>query len=103
MPAARYARSQIKEYVDGGWTLTGTDRYDDARTLASGSGAVLVTFREDRSEAYGKDIRTGKVHRTGKAPASFQKFSILMAPATDTQVWRAQQITVKGKATECGA
>ncbi|MFZ4154273.1 hypothetical protein [Streptomyces pseudogriseolus] len=103
--AARYAQSQIQEYVDGGWTVTGTDRYYDAETSSSDASeaakTVLVTFCEDQSKAYGKEVKSGKVHRTEESLASYQKFSILMASQKDSPVWRAQQITVAGKAQEC--
>ncbi|MFF0591074.1 hypothetical protein ACFYWD_34470 [Streptomyces sp. NPDC003781] len=103
--AARYAESQIQEYVDGGWTLTGEDRYYQAKTSPVGEGekakSILVTFCEDQSKAYGKEVKTGKVHRTEESLASYQKFSLLMAPQQDSPVWRAQQITVEGKAAEC--
>ncbi|MFC8879482.1 hypothetical protein [Streptomyces ardesiacus] len=103
--AARYAESQIQEYVDGGWTLTGEDRYYRADTSPVGEGekakSVLVTFCEDQSKAYGKEVKTGKVHRTEESLASYQKFSLLMTPQQDSPVWRAQQITVEGKAAEC--
>lgn len=103
--AARYAKSQIQEYVDGGWTVTGTDRYYDAETDSADSSkaakTVLVTFCEDQSKAYGKEVKSGKVHRTEESLASYQKFSILMSSQEDSPVWRAQQITVAGKAKEC--
>ncbi|OWA09296.1 hypothetical protein B9W62_16225 [Streptomyces sp. CS113] len=103
--AARYAESQIQEYVDGGWTLTGEDRYYQAETSPVGEGekakSILVTFCEDQSKAYGKEVKTGKVHRTEESLASYQKFSLLMAPQQDSPVWRAQQITVEGKAAGC--
>ncbi|MBU6531930.1 hypothetical protein ACFUIW_24045 [Streptomyces sp. NPDC057245] len=100
--AARYAESQIQEYVDGGWTLTGEDRYYQAGTSPAGEGeSIVVTFCEDQSRAYGKEVTTGKVHRTEESLASYQKFSLLMAPQEDSPVWRAQQITVEGKAAAC--
>ena len=38
---------------------------------------------------------------TEESLASYQKFSILMSSQEDSPVWRAQQITVAGKAKEC--
>ncbi|MFG2160918.1 hypothetical protein [Streptomyces olivaceus] len=100
--AARYAESQIQEYVDGGWTLTGEDRYYQAEADPAGEGdSIVVTFCEDQSKAYGKEVKTGKVQRTEESLASYQKFSLLMAPQQDSPVWRAQQITVEGKAAAC--
>ncbi|MBZ6193422.1 hypothetical protein KVH07_10835 [Streptomyces olivaceus] len=100
--AARYAESQIQEYVDGGWTLTGEDRYYQAGTSPTDEGeSIVVTFCEDQSQAYGKEVKTGKVHRTEESPASYQKFSLLMAPQEGSSVWHAQQITVEGKSDAC--
>jgi hypothetical protein len=103
--AARYAKSQIQEYVDGGWTVTGTDRYYAAETSSMDGSkttkTVMVTFCEDQSKAYGKEVKSGKVHYTEESLASYQKFSILMASQSDSPVWRAQHITVAGKAKEC--
>ncbi|PWI11213.1 hypothetical protein DIZ27_07425 [Streptomyces sp. NWU339] len=102
--AARYAKSQIQEYVDGGWTVTGTDRYYRPETNpvseTKAAKTILVTFCEDQSKAYGKEVKSGKVHRTEESLASYQKFSILMASQQDSPVWRAQQITVAGEAKE---
>jgi hypothetical protein len=103
--AARYANSQIKAYVKGGWTLTGTDRYYQSETSAAGDSKavklVRVEFCEDQSKVYGKELKTGKVLYTKADPSSYQKFSLLMASAHGSPVWRAQQITVTGKAKEC--
>ncbi|MEU6379989.1 hypothetical protein [Streptomyces sp. NPDC046909] len=106
--AARYANSQIKEYVKGGWTLTGTDRYYRAETSAAGDSKTVklvnVTFCEDQSKVFGKEVKSGKVLESENAEgsaANYLKFSLVMASAKSSPVWRAQQITVTEKATEC--
>ncbi|WP_329336000.1 hypothetical protein OG866_18335 [Streptomyces sp. NBC_00663] len=103
--AARYANTQIKEYVKGGWTLTGKDRYYRAETSAAGESKsvklVRVAFCEDQTKVYGKEVKSGKVLSTEAGPENYLKFSIVMASAKSSPVWRAQQITVKEKATEC--
>ncbi|MES5824439.1 hypothetical protein [Streptomyces sp. RG80] len=106
--AARYANTQIKEYVKGGWTLTGKDRYYRAETSAAGDSKsvklVSVSFCEDQSKVFGKEVKSGKVLDSGNAEgssANYLKFSLVMASAKGSPVWRAQQITVKEKATEC--
>ncbi|MFJ7176775.1 hypothetical protein ACIQXA_10270 [Streptomyces massasporeus] len=103
--ASQYAHSQIKEYVDGGWTLTGRDRYYDAE-ISSGDESekvktVNVTFCEDQSKVFGKEVKSEKVHRTKESLASYQKFTLLMTSAKGNPVWRAQQVTVEGKAEAC--
>ncbi|MEU0384455.1 hypothetical protein [Streptomyces chartreusis] len=103
--AAQYAHSQIKGYVDGGWTLTGKDRYYQAETSPGDESekvkTVSVSFCEDQSKVYGKEVESEKVHRTKESLASFQKFTILMTSVKGNPVWRAQQVTVEGKAEEC--
>lgn len=103
--AARYANTQIKEYVKGGWTLTGKDRYYRAETSTAGDSKsvklVRVAFCENASQVYGKEVKSGKVLHTEQSPDDFLKFSLVMASAKGSPVWRAQQITVKEKATEC--
>ncbi|MFJ3337435.1 hypothetical protein [Streptomyces sp. NPDC086766] len=103
--AAQYAHTQIKQYVAGGWTLTGKDRYYRATTNPGGESSkvktVRVTFCEDQSKVYGKEVKSQKVHRTEESLASYQKFTLLMASEHGSPVWRAQQVTVAGKATEC--
>jgi hypothetical protein len=103
--AARYANTQIKEYVKGGWTLTGKDRYYRAETSAAGDSKtvklVRVAFCEDASKVYGKEVKGGKILHTEESPDDFLKFSLVMASAKGSPVWRAQQITVTEKATEC--
>ncbi|MFC9127013.1 hypothetical protein ACFT4A_09220 [Streptomyces sp. NPDC057099] len=103
--AAQYANSQIKEYADGGWTLTGKDRYYQAETNPVDESekvkTVNVTFCEDQSKVYGKEVKSEKIHRTKESLASYQKFTILMASVQGKPVWRAQQVTVEGKAEEC--
>ncbi|MFR0359008.1 hypothetical protein [Streptomyces sediminimaris] len=103
--AARYANSQIKTYVKGGWTLTGTDRYYRAEASSPDKSKnvklVHVSFCENQAKAYGKEVKTGKVLYTKESLSSYLKFSILMASTKASPVWKAQTITVTAKAKEC--
>ncbi|MER7480521.1 hypothetical protein ABTX60_23270 [Streptomyces sp. NPDC126510] len=103
--AARYAHSQIEEYVDGGWTLTGTDRYYDAhvspRDETEKIETVSVTFCEDQSKVFGREVASKKVHRTKESPAGYQEFTLLMTSVKDNPVWRAQQVSVEGTSAAC--
>jgi hypothetical protein len=100
--AAKYAKSQIQAWVDGGWTPTGTDKYYDAETAKVGSTGVLVTFCRNQAKSFSKKIKTGKTHYTKESLDSYQKFSILMRPLSDSaQAWKAQQVEVQGRVKEC--
>ncbi|MFJ4541020.1 hypothetical protein ACIP39_34430 [Streptomyces tibetensis] len=103
--AARYAHTQIEEHVDGGWTLTGTDRYYDAevspREETEKTKTVSVTFCEDQSKVLGREVASKKVHRTRESPADYQKFTLLMTTVKDNPGWRAQQVTDEGTSAAC--
>ncbi|WP_086562521.1 hypothetical protein [Streptomyces africanus] len=101
--AAQYAKSQIESWVEGGWTVTGTDKYydEDIATLSDGKG-VLVSFCRNQAEFYGKEIKTGKVLRTKESLDSYQTWKVLMVPpAGSSQTWKAGNVEVIGKAEEC--
>ncbi|WP_229703626.1 hypothetical protein [Streptomyces albiflavescens] len=100
--AAKYAKTQIQAWVDGGWTPTGTDKYYKAETAKVGSTGVLVTFCRNQAKSFSKKIKTQKIHYTKESLDSYQKFSILMRPAADSgHAWKAQQIEVQGRVKEC--
>lgn len=101
--AAKYANTQIKTWVKGGWVPTGTDRYfkSEATELSDGK-AVLVTFCRNQAKSFSKDIKGGKVHYGKESLDSYQKFSVLMSPPKgDAKVWKAQTIQVQGRVKEC--
>jgi hypothetical protein len=101
--AAQYAKSQIESWVKGGWTVTGTDKYydEDVATLSDGKG-VLVSFCRNQAKFYGKEIKTGKVLRTEESLDSYQSWKVLMVPPVgSSQVWKAGNVEVIGKAKEC--
>ncbi|MDQ0750496.1 hypothetical protein QF034_004727 [Streptomyces africanus] len=101
--AAQYAKSQIEAWVKGGYTVYGTDKYydDEVTTMSDGKG-VLVSFCRNQAKSFSKETKTGKVHYTDENLDSYQKFRLLMAPPSgDSEVWRAANIEVIGKAKEC--
>ena len=101
--ALDYANRYIQQYIDHGWSLTGTDRYYDPKVkLTAGGTAAQVTVCEDQSKIFGKVIKTGKVLTTPVDDSSYLSYSIVVARLpTPTELWQAQSITVKEKALEC--
>ncbi|MEY9486969.1 hypothetical protein RKD26_002763 [Streptomyces calvus] len=101
--AQKYAKSQIEAWVEGGWTVTGEDRYFDATVEPVGEGKpVLVSFCRNQAKFYSKKIKTGKINYTEESLNSYQKFSLLMSPSEKSpSVWQARQIEVRGKVEEC--
>ncbi|MET9531624.1 hypothetical protein ABZY02_13780 [Streptomyces sp. NPDC006649] len=102
-PAAEYTRTQIKQWVAGGWTPTGTDRFYKSQTKESDSTkAVVVTFCRNQSKAYGRSVKTGKVYHTKESLDSYQLYQMYMKPSkASSETWQAQTIQVFGKAKQC--
>lgn len=100
---ARYAEEQIQQWVGGGWTATGKDRYYRTETADVGdSQGVLVTMCRNQAGYFGKNVRTGEVERTEESLKSYQKFSLLMRPVKGGEPhWAVQRIEVQGEVKEC--
>jgi hypothetical protein len=102
--AIDYARTQIELWVDGGWTMHGTDRFYDANTEKAEGGAVTVEFCHDDSEMLGKDAQTGEA----LPPTEYEgyeylyHYTIIMAePVADAGFWQAASVSVDEEATQC--
>ncbi|MFB7929303.1 hypothetical protein ACFC4C_09355 [Streptomyces sp. NPDC056039] len=101
--ATKYAKSQIKAWVDDDWTATGTDSYYQGRTDDVGtSDGVLVTMCRDQGKFYGKNVKTKKIRYTKESLNDFQEFRLLMKPPQGSQkVWKVLQIEVQGRVEDC--
>ncbi|WJV46911.1 hypothetical protein [Streptomyces flavofungini] len=98
-----YAETQIKEWIDGGWTATGTLRHYEATTRSTTNGnAVEVAFCADSSKFYGKEIKTGKVLKTKNSIKDFDYYKIAMVKVpTGKDLWQASKVFVETKAAKC--
>jgi len=100
-----YARTQIELWVDGGWTMHGTDRFYDADAQkAEEGGAITVEFCHDDSEMLGKDAQTGEA----LPPEEYDGYEylyhyaiIMVEPVADTDFWQAASVDVEEEATQC--
>ncbi|WP_406488697.1 hypothetical protein [Streptomyces phaeochromogenes] len=103
--AQTYAKKQIEQYIDGGWTVTGTQRYSDAKvTLASGGNRASVSFCDDDSKFYGREIKSKKVLKTKPSDKDYYYFELVMTTSKETKgLWTAEAIEVQKEATQCKA
>lgn len=101
--AARYARTQIAQAVDHGWTETGTDRfYRPTVKVTSAKTAATVGFCDFQGKVYGKDVKTRKLLSTAVSDNSYVYFTIVMAKfPTGADLWQAVSVDAKAKATQC--
>ncbi|MBW1601168.1 hypothetical protein JJV70_03425 [Streptomyces sp. JJ66] len=104
--AQSYAKNQIEQYIEGGWTLTGTDRYyrPEVRVAEEKTRAAVI-FCEDQSDVYGKDVESGEVLRDEEAgegeAENYVSYEIVMQQSEKSTLWQAHSLVVRGKADEC--
>lgn len=102
-PAQVYAKDQIKQRVDRGFTITGEMRFTRTKVVpAENEKTTVVSFCSDSSKLYSKEVKTKKVHRTKASISDYNSWQVLMAPSRNAKgLWRAQKVQVQGKAEEC--
>ncbi|MGP3950851.1 hypothetical protein [Streptomyces sp. 7N604] len=61
--AADKFRAVFDEYEKSGTTITGTDRFYGRAVMSQEGKKALVTFCEDQSKAFDKDVKSGRVDR----------------------------------------
>lgn len=103
--ARSYAKTQIKQYLDGGWTVTGVQRYSRGRVdLAADGKRASVSFCDDDSKFYGKEVKSKKILRTSPSDKDYYYFEIVMAASLKAKgLWTAENVKVQTKAIQCRA
>ncbi|MFD5186511.1 hypothetical protein ACFWMQ_28720, partial [Streptomyces sp. NPDC058372] len=103
--AHTYAKDQIQQYVDGGWSLMGELRNSDAKVVKGKAARTqVVTFCRDESKAFGKDVKTGKKVDGGGGNPNDSHYAVTLVMRESKSIdgyWKAVSIDgVKG-AQEC--
>lgn len=91
----------IDAFKKNGHTITGTDHYYDRKVTLNGDMAG-VTFCEDQSHFYDKEITTGKVLTTTPSANSFILHSSHMKKGTDG-IWHTETYTSQAGGAHCRA
>jgi hypothetical protein len=101
--AYTYAKQYVQLHVDARKTLTGADLfYRPAVKAVSSRTVVEVTFCENATKLYSRQIPTGKVHVTAPSDADYTSYDIVLAKApAQTEWWQAQSVNYKERAVEC--
>lgn len=102
-PAQIYAKDQIQQHVEGGYTITGSMRFYDAKIQPTKSKkTATVSFCSDSSKYYGKEVKTQKVLKTKESIKDYDYWQISMSESKSTKgLWRADLIEVREEAGEC--
>ncbi|MCH5676135.1 hypothetical protein [Streptomyces gilvus] len=103
--AQAYAKKQIKQYVDGGWTVTGVQRYSRSKVdMTSDGNRASVSFCDDDSKFYGKEVKSKKILKTQPSDKDYYFFEIVMTTSKEAKgLWTAEDIEVQTEATQCKA
>ncbi|BDH70252.1 hypothetical protein [Streptomyces sp. PLM4] len=103
--AHAYAKGQIQQYVDGGWSLMGELRNTDAKVVEGKAARMqVVTFCQDETKAFGKDVKTGKeVSGSADDPKDLHySVTVLMRESEKIDgYWRAVSIEGEQGAAGC--
>ncbi|MFE0175285.1 hypothetical protein ACFWZ2_23490 [Streptomyces sp. NPDC059002] len=98
--ARAYYVAEIKKAKAEGRTITGHYRYYDRKIVDSNDDRAIVTYCEDRSKAYAKDIKSGKTRKTEPSPEDFIKNTATLRK-TEYGTWLVQSFRGKTSAKEC--
>ncbi|MFE6164165.1 hypothetical protein ACFQ7F_35200 [Streptomyces sp. NPDC056486] len=92
--------SEIKKAKADGRTITGTYRYYDRKVTQKSDDRAVVTYCEDQSKAFAKDIKTEKIKRTEPSPEDYTLITAVLRK-TDHGTWLVQSFRGEESATEC--
>ncbi|MFB6598141.1 hypothetical protein [Streptomyces diastaticus] len=102
--AATYAEDQIKQAKEAGHTVSGVQQFPSAQVKLSGTRTASVTYCQDESKFYSKNVKGGKVKVTEPSENSYYSFTLVLeAPTSGKGPWRAKAITGKQGVAECAA
>ncbi|MEU6995605.1 hypothetical protein ABZ953_33735 [Streptomyces sp. NPDC046465] len=87
--ARAFYSAEIKKAKSEGRTITGTYRYYDRKVTKNTDDLAIVTYCEDRSKAYAKDIKSGKPRKTKSSPEDFI-FNTATLGKTEHNTWLVQ-------------
>lgn len=94
---------QMITYARSGKVATGLIRYyEPTAKLNKEAGSMTVTFCEDQSKAFDKDVKTGKVNVTTPSVKSFNAWTYVMSKSTSGE-WHVFDYKFLNGAKSCQA
>ncbi|MEU7584375.1 hypothetical protein AB0B50_43110 [Streptomyces sp. NPDC041068] len=98
--ARAFYASEVKRAKAEGRTITGLYRYYDRKVEENTDDRAIVTYCEDRSKAFAKDIKSGKARKTKPSPEDFIKNTATLRK-TEHGTWLVQSFRGETSAQEC--
>ncbi|MEV8016830.1 hypothetical protein AB0O76_10875 [Streptomyces sp. NPDC086554] len=98
--AREFYVAEIKKSKSAGRTITGTYRYYDRKVEQNTDDRAIVTYCEDRSKAFAKDIKSGKTLKVEPSPEDFIRNTATLRK-TEHNTWLVQSFRGETSAKEC--
>ncbi|MET9733900.1 hypothetical protein ABZZ79_25570 [Streptomyces sp. NPDC006458] len=94
------AQDWVQSIVGDGYTITGENRYYNAKVDVFDAGSAGVTYCEDQGKAYAKDRKSGEVHKTEVTDNSYVLYTTRLEKS-EQGVWQTTQLTSKRGHESC--
>ncbi|MFE7974661.1 hypothetical protein [Streptomyces shenzhenensis] len=86
------AKDWVQSIAKDGYSITGTNRYYNAKIEVFNSASAGVVYCEDQGKAYAKDRKTNKVHKTEVTNNSYVLYSTRVEK-NEQGVWQTTKLT----------
>ncbi|MGW4729943.1 hypothetical protein ACWEQC_12325 [Streptomyces shenzhenensis] len=86
------AKDWVQSIAKDGYSITGTNRYYNAKIEVFDSASAGVVYCEDQGKAYAKDRKTNKVHKTEVTNESYVLYSTRVEK-NEQGVWQTTKLT----------
>ncbi|MEQ4197278.1 hypothetical protein [Streptomyces sp. YIM 103828] len=101
--AQQYAKETVEAIVKRGWTVTGELRHSNVQARKGESERLItVSFCQNESEAFSKEVKTGKVLKDQGSEEPYYAYSVLMEKSTSIEgFWQAKTASATKGAAQC--
>ncbi|MFJ8791103.1 hypothetical protein [Streptomyces sp. NPDC102462] len=86
------AKDWVQSITKDGYSITGTNRYYNAKIEVFDSASAGVVYCEDQGKAFAKDRKTNKVHKTEVTNNSYVLYSTRVEK-NEQGVWQTTKLT----------
>ena len=101
--ARQYAKETAEAIVQRGWTVAGELRHSHVQVRKEESRKLItVSFCQDESEAFSKEVTTGKVLKDQGSEEPYYAYSVLMEKSASIEgLWQAKSASATKGAAQC--
>ncbi|AXQ55479.1 hypothetical protein [Streptomyces koyangensis] len=103
--AQQYAKETAEAIVQRGWTVTGELRHSNVQARKGESERLItVSFCQNETEAFSKEVKTGKVLKDQGSETPYYAYSVLMEKSASIEgLWQAKAASTTKGAAQCAS